>query len=158
MYIIKGIQGEVLMKALDENYENYEEKQFIDWVIENEPSCLIEISQFWLFNSFSLTNKTEISNPYSYYQYQIRFIIKILRDNVGILLKTQTSFNQWIEFIYNIPLITDEILEHFKEIVIYIKVEQFESYYESLIQDLVINSYNLKNEIRKNVVKILLQQ
>lgn len=32
-----------------------EEGQLIEWILENEPSILVEVSKFWVFNVFSLT-------------------------------------------------------------------------------------------------------
>ena len=58
--------------------DSVESKLLMDWVLENEPLILIEISKFWLYHSFSL-------GPDSY-QDEVSFILKTFESNFNLMI------------------------------------------------------------------------
>jgi len=50
-YMIKNIQLEKMTNA----NQSLDSQLMMDWILENEPLILVEVSKFWLFNSFSLS-------------------------------------------------------------------------------------------------------
>ena len=42
------------MEKMTKFEDSVESQILMDWVLENEPMILIDISKFWLYNSFSL--------------------------------------------------------------------------------------------------------
>lgn len=43
------------LESLTKEEESHEEQQIIEWILENEPQIIVEISKFWLYNSFTLS-------------------------------------------------------------------------------------------------------
>jgi hypothetical protein len=72
--MIKNIQLEKMTKMGD----SVESKLLMDWVLENEPLILIEISKFWLYHSFSLSPED--------YQQELSFILKTLESNFNLMI------------------------------------------------------------------------
>jgi hypothetical protein len=40
----------------DQQDDTLEENVLMEWILENEPLILVEISKFWLYNAFSLSS------------------------------------------------------------------------------------------------------
>ena len=78
----------------------------IDWILENEPLILVEISKFWLFNAFSLSPQD--------YDKELNFVLQILNSNFNLLIYSEDSFKSWLDFLESIPCYptTDIITVH----------------------------------------------
>jgi hypothetical protein len=55
-----------------------ESQLMIDWIIDNEPMILVEVSKFWLFNCFSQTPAD--------YEKELSFILSTLDSNFNIII------------------------------------------------------------------------
>lgn len=47
------------MTASSEEQDSIEEQVLMDWILENEPQIIVEISKFWVYNSFSLSSNDD---------------------------------------------------------------------------------------------------
>ena len=63
--------------------DSVESKLLMDWVLENEPLILIEISKFWLYHSFSLSPDS--------YQDEVSFILKTFESNFNLMIYSVDS-------------------------------------------------------------------
>ncbi len=90
-YMIKNIQLEKMTQMGD----SVESKLLMDWVLENEPLILIEISKFWLYNSFSLSLDD--------YQDELSFILKTFESNFNLIIYSVESLQSWINILTSLP-------------------------------------------------------
>lgn len=90
--MIKNIQLEKMTKMGD----SVESQLLMDWILENEPLIMIEVSKFWLYNSFSLNPKE--------YQQELTFILRqTFESNFNLLIYSLESFNSWLELLLSLP-------------------------------------------------------
>ena len=65
---------------------------------------MLDIAQFWIYNAYSLEPPTDNSDMNfnlhkNFYVRQLLFIIKILEDNINIILFNSDSFSQWVKML-----------------------------------------------------------
>ena len=90
-YMIKNIQLEKMTQMGD----SVESKLLMDWVLENEPLILIEVSKFWLYNSFSLSIDD--------YQDELSFILKTFESNFNLMIFSVESLLSGLNLLSSLP-------------------------------------------------------
>lgn len=75
--------------------DSVESQLLIDWILENEPLILIEISKFWLYHSFSLSTQD--------YYHELIFILKTFESNFNLIIYSVESFNSWLDLLQSLP-------------------------------------------------------
>jgi hypothetical protein len=75
--------------------DSVESTLLMDWVLENEPLILIEISKFWLYNSFSLSLDD--------YQGELSFILKTFESNFNLMIFSAESLLSWLNLLSSLP-------------------------------------------------------
>lgn len=148
-YMIKNIQ---LSDMTGGEYSS-EGALLIEWILENEPQILIEISKFWVYNAYSLSSQQFDS----YYQKQLHFILAALEDNRNIMLYSLDRFSEWLSFIRGLPLMSEEVFEHARSLLLQLRPDHVERNYVSFfIDSIIVNKFTLRREDRERFLKLLL--
>lgn len=72
--MLKNILLEKLTVSAEPNEAYPEETLLMDWILENDPQIIVEISKFWVYHAFSLSPSTNLD----FYLSQLAFILKTL--------------------------------------------------------------------------------
>ena len=148
-YMIKNIQ---LSDMTGGEYSS-EGALLIEWILENEPQILIEISKFWVYNAYSLSSQKFDS----YYHKQLHFILAALEDNRNIMLYSLDRFSEWLSFIRGLPLMSEEVFEHARSLLLQLRPDHVERNYVSFfIDSIIVNKFTLRREDRERFLKLLL--
>ena len=134
----------------------------MEWILDNEPQILIEISKFWIYNSFSISNNDETG---AFFQRQLLFILGVIEQNFNIVLYSEMRFKEWLSFIKTIPWSTPLVYSHVAKILQQLRIEHIipeEQGKESLLSLFVLRmvacEYGIKKEDRSHYLNLLLNE
>ena len=118
--MLKNILLEKLTVSTEPKEAYPEETLLMDWILENDPQIIVEISKFWVYHAFSLSPSTNLD----FYLSQLVFILKTLEQNQNVIHFSADRFNEWLGFMRGLPCWTPEVYHHIKLIVSTLRPEQ----------------------------------
>jgi hypothetical protein len=153
--MLKNILLEKLTVSAEPNEAYPEETLLMDWILENDPQIIVEISKFWVYHAFSLSPSTNLD----FYLSQLAFILKTLEQNQNVIHFSADRFNDWLGFLRGLPCWTPDVYHHIKLIVSTLRPEQLSGegkYISKFIETLIVNEFNLKKEQRLHICQMFI--
>jgi hypothetical protein len=156
--MLKNILLEKLTVSGEPNEAYPEETLLMDWILENDPQIIVDISKFWVYHAFSLSPSTN----QDFYLSQLAFILRTLELNQNVIHFSAERFNDWLGFLRGLPCWTPDVYRHIKLLVGTLRHEQLSSgegkYVSKFIETLIVSEFNLKKEQRVQIGQMLINE
>ena len=130
--------------------DSVESTLLMDWVLENEPLILIEISKFWLYNSFSLSLHD--------YQGELSFILKTFESNFNLMIFSAESLLSWLNLLSSLPCYPEDqtiLNEHILFILSKIPTNLIPQYFSVFMVNFLVSD-SLKKTQRDSLLRLIL--
>ena len=156
--MLKNILLEKLTVSGEPNEAYPEETLLMDWILENDPQIIVDISKFWVYHAFSLSPSTN----QDFYLSQLAFILRTLELNQNVIHFSAERFNDWLGLLRGLPCWTPDVYRHIKLLVGTLRPEQLSSgegkYVSKSIETLIVSEFNLKKEQRVQIGQMLINE